>query len=145
MTNPVRTVQPGDRVRLHYTTYSQDDCVIETSLQREPLEFVVGAGEVVEGLQRAVVGLSLGQKQRVPVMPELGFGNRQTRWQQTVPRLGLPERVAEGDQLSATMGGGVLDVWIRSLRPHEAVLDANHPLAGETLIYELEVVGINDG
>lgn len=142
MTNPAAIVRRGDRIRLHYTTYSQDECVIETSLQREPLVFTVGSSDVVEGINRAVVGLAIGQKHRVPVLPEAGFGERQPRWQQAAPRAGLPARVGEGDQLTATIGGASLDVWIRSLRDEEMVLDANHPLAGEALIYELEVVQI---
>jgi len=142
VTVPAAVVRTGDRIRLHYTTFSQDECVIETSLQREPLVFTVGSGDVVDGINRAVVGLRVGQKQRVPVLPEAGFGERQSRWQQTAPRPGLPPRVGEGDQLTATIGGQPLDVWIRSLREDEMVLDANHPLAGEALIYELEVVQI---
>jgi peptidylprolyl isomerase len=137
-------VLAGDRVQVHYTTFAHDQSVIETSVDREPLEFVVGAGQVVDGLDRAVVGMKVGDRKRLPVMPEQAFGQRETRWQQSVPRCSLPERVSEGDQLSATLAGQKFDVWVRHLLADEAVLDANHPLAGETLLYEFKVIDIAD-
>ncbi|MBI1346689.1 peptidylprolyl isomerase [bacterium] len=135
-------IQTGDRVVLHYTTYSQDDCLIETSRNREPLEFVVGTSEIVAGLQRAVLGLAEGQTHRFPVMPELAFGLRQSRLQPTVPRCGLPDNVQEGVQLQTQPAESGLDVWIKQLREHEMILDANHPLAGETLLYDVEILSI---
>ncbi len=138
----INIVKPGDRVRVHYTTYSHDDCVIETSQNREPMIFIAGAGEVVDGVDRAVVGMKLGEQKRVPVMPEQAFGYRDSRWHQTAPRSGLPDRVAEGDQIAARIGDQTLHVWVRAYQEEEAALDANHPLAGETLVYELKVVGI---
>lgn len=138
----LNVVKPGDVVRVHYTTFAQDRCVIETTHHREPMSFIAGAGEVVEGFDRAVIGMRLGEQKTVPVMPEQAFGYRDARWQQVAPRLGLPDRVAEGDQLSATIDGQAMHVWIRSFQRDEATLDANHPLAGETLIYEMKLVGI---
>jgi len=136
-------IQTGDQVVLHYTTYSQDDCLIETSRNREPLAFVVGCAEIVSGLQRALIGLAVGQTHRVPVMPEFAFGLRQARYQPTVPRCGIPDRVQEGDQLVAQYEAAGIDVWIKQLRPDDMILDANHPLAGETLLYEIEILSIH--
>lgn len=138
----INVVKPGDNVRVHYTTYSHDRCVIETSHHREPINFIAGAGEVVDGIDRAVIGMRLGELKTVPVMPEQAFGYREARWQQTAPRSGLPDRVSDGDQLTATVNDQSLHVWIRSFQQDEVTLDANHPLAGETLIYELKVVGV---
>lgn len=140
----INVVKPGDRVRVHYTTYSPDQCVIETSQNREPMSFIAGSGEVVEGVDRAVIGMKLGEQKKVPVMPEHAFGYRDARWQQTAPRNGLPDRVVEGDQIAATIDDETLYVWIRTCQNEndEVTLDANHPLAGETLVYELKVVGI---
>lgn len=136
-------IQPGDQVVLHYTTYSQDHCLIETSRNREPLAFVVGCPEIITGLQRSIIGLAAGQTHRFPVMPELAFGLRQTRYQPTVPRCGIPDRVQEGDQLQAQLEVPGIDVWVKQLRTDEVVLDANHPLAGETLLYEIEILSIH--
>ncbi len=138
----INVVKPGDAVRVHYTTYSHDQCLIETSQHREPLSFIAGSGDVIDGVDRAVIGMRLGEQKSVPVMPEHAFGYRDPRWQQTAPRMGLPERVGEGDQIAALIHDETLHVWIRSFQDEEVTLDANHPLAGETLVYELKVVGI---
>lgn len=135
-------VQQGDTVQLHYTTYAADGCVIETSVHREPLEFVVGSGEVISGVNRAVIGMSPNERRRIAVSPEHAFGFRDTSLQQTAPRIGMLEKIDEGDQLVVEINGQMLDVWIRSIGEDEISLDANHPLAGESLVYEIEVVQI---
>lgn len=138
----LNVVKAGDVVRVQYTTYSQDQCVIETSAHREPLSFIAGAGEVVEGVERAVLGMRVGESKRVPVMPEHAFGLRDARWQLRAPLAGIPERTAEGDQLAATVGDETITVWLKSVQDSEVQLDANHPLAGETLVYDVRVVSV---
>lgn len=138
----LNVVKPGDVVRVHYTTYSQDQCVIETSAHREPLSFIAGSGEVIEGVDRAILGMRVGESKRVPVMPEQAFGYRDARWQLRAPFAGIPERTMEGDQLAATVGAETITVWLKTIQDDEVQLDANHPLAGETLVYDLRVVGV---
>lgn len=135
-------VKPGDLVYVHYSTLSQDQCVIESSENRDPLMFIAGAGAVVDGVDRAVLGMRVGESKRVPVMPEHGFGQRDPRWVQSAPRWGLPDRITDGDQLEAVLQGESLDVWIRGLQSDSVTLDANHPLAGETLVYDLRIVSV---
>ncbi len=141
-TDAMTLVRHGDVVQLHYTTYAADGCVIETSGQREPLEFVAGGPEVISGVSRAVLGMTLGERRRIAVPPEHAFGFRDAKLQQTAPRLGLLEKVDEGDQLTADVEGRDLDVWVRTVTEDEVTLDSNHPLAGESLIFEIEIVGI---
>jgi peptidylprolyl isomerase len=138
-------VHHGDTVQLHYTTYAADGCVIETSGQREPLQFVVGSTEIISGINRAVIGMRQGEKRRIAVSPEQAFGFRDSRLLQTTVRLGLLDKVDEGDQLTATFQGTELDIWVRTVSTGEIVLDANHPLAGESLVYEVEVVNVERG
>lgn len=138
-------VQHGNCIQLHYTTYSADGGVVETSSHREPLQFVVGSNEIVGGINRAVVGMTKGEKRRIAVAPEQAFGFRDASLLQSTPLLGFMEKVVDGDQLKATIAGTELDVWVRKATDGEITLDANHPLAGESLIYEIEVVGIADG
>lgn len=138
-------VNYGDTVQLHYTSYAEDGCVIETSGQREPLEFVAGGPEVIAGVSRAVVGMHVGERRRIAVPPEQAFGYRDPKLQQLAPRLGLLERIDEGDQLTAMVGGSELDVWVRTATEDEVSLDMNHPLAGESLVLEIEVVGLVPG
>lgn len=136
------TIKSGDHVKLHYTTYAADGCVIETSVRREPLEFVAGENEIVSGLNRAVIGMKTGERRRIAVGPEQAFGFRDSRLQQPAPRIGFLSRVDAGDQLTTTIGGCQMDVWIKSTNDDEVILDANHPLAGESLVYEIEIVSM---
>lgn len=138
MTGAVR----GDLVRIHYTTRSGDDGVMETSALRDPLEFIAGGNDVIAGISSAVIGMLPGDKKRIRVPPEQAFGFRDARLQQLGPRLAIPERMSEGDQLTTTISGLPLNVWIRGFHDDEVSLDANHPLAGETLVIDLELVGI---
>lgn len=132
----------GDLVRIHYTTHSGDECVLETSALRDPLEFVAGGADVINGLSTAVIGMKAGEKKRIRVPPEQAFGFRDPRWQQVAPRLGIPDRVSTGDQIEGRLGSHHFPVWIRGFQDDEVALDANHPLAGETLVIDLELVGI---
>ena len=141
----MNVVRHGDTVQLHYTTYAADGCVIETSGQRDPLVFTVGSPDIIVGINRAVVGMRQGERRRIAVSPEQAFGFRDSHLLQVTPRLGFLEKVDEGDQLTATVGGTDLDIWVRSFTEKEITLDANHPLAGESLVYEIEVVGVAEG
>lgn len=140
--NSIKPAVRGDVVRVHYTTLSGDDCVLETSALREPIEFIAGGNDVIAGLSSAVIGMSLGEKKRIHVASEQAFGNRDHRLQQTAPRIAAPERMSDGDQLTVTVAGRPLAVWIRGFQDDEVLLDANHPLAGESLVIDLELVGI---
>ena len=135
-------VRHNDTVQLHYSTFAADGCVIETSAHREPLEFTVGSSDVIAGINRAVVGMRLNERRRIAVAPEHAFGFRDSRLQQLTPRLGVLEKIEEGDQLAAEIDGQTLDVWVRTIYDDEVCLDANHPLAGESLVYEIEVVNV---
>lgn len=135
------SIRPGDRVRLHYTARFSDGTLLASSVRGDPLELVAGGDEVIEGLSEAVVGMRAGESKRVVVPPEKGFGVRDPALERRVPLSEMPERVRPGDQLSAEGNGWEMPVWVRSIEHGEAVLDGNHPLAGQTLIFEFEVLG----
>lgn len=135
-------VHHGDTVQLHYTTYAADGCVIETTGHRDPLEFCVGSTDIIAGINRAVIGMHLGERRRIAVAPEHAFGFRDSRLLQVTPRVGMLEKVDEGDQLVADVNGTELDIWVRTISGDGITLDANHPLAGESLVYEIEIVNI---
>jgi len=135
-------VRHGDTVQLHYTTYAADGCVIETTGHRDPLEFCVGSPDIITGISRAVVGMRLGERRRIAVSPEHAFGFRDTRLLQVTPRVGMLDKVDEGDQLTANILGTDLDIWVRTISGDEISLDANHPLAGESLVYEIEIANV---
>lgn len=146
MKSAVVEVAPGDTVLLHYTTRSLEGSVIETSRNREPISFVAQSEEVVRGLSDGVVGLKVGEKRTLSISPDLAFGRNNPELVQQVPRGCLPAGTVAGDQLSARSGpqgdAEGIDVWVQRISEDVAYIDANHPLAGETLVVEIEVVAI---
>jgi len=137
------TVAIGDRVKIHYTGKLEDGTVFDQSPPTDPLEFTAGPdGEVIEGLSRGVVGLAEGEAKTITVAPELAYGERQPDLEQTVPRGMIPAEVKEGDPVKAETEDGTVVVWVVQLDEETARVDANHPLAGRTLVFEVEVIGI---
>ena len=139
----MNVVQLGDTVQLHYTTYADDGCVIETSAHREPLEFVVGSPEVISCINRAVIGMRQNERRRIAVSPEQAFGFRDVGLQQLAPDWDCSKRSKKETSWPWRSAASRLDLWVRTISEQEISLDANHPLAGESLIYEIEVVKIH--
>ena len=135
-------VNQGDVVRVHYTGRFEDGTEFDSSRNREPLEFVAGAANMIQGVSQSVIGMSEGEKKTVRVPPEEGYGERNPDLEQEVARENLPEDVQEGTQLRAVQGDREIPVWVRKLDAASAVVDANHPLAGKTLVFDLELVGV---
>jgi peptidylprolyl isomerase len=137
-------VDEGNTVSLHYTGKLDSGEVFDTSDGRGPLEFKVGAGMVIPGFDRGVVGMEVGEKKTVTIPPDEGYGAHDPQLVQTLERsqldaaglepgqvLGL--QAEDGRQFQAT----VLDVDDESVK-----LDFNHFLAGKTLVFDIEIVGI---
>jgi len=138
-------VNHGDVVRIHYTGRLKDGTVFDDSRQREPLEFVAGADNVIQGVSQGVIGMEQGESKKVTVPPDEAYGDRNPSLEQTVARENLPEDVHEGAQLRAVQGDQEIPVWVRELGDESAIIDANHPLAGETLEFDLELVSVAEG
>ncbi len=138
-------VNQGDVVRVHYTGRLEDGTEFDNSRNRDPLEFVAGAGTVIQGVSQGVIGMSEGESKTVTVPPEEAYGERNPALEQEVARTDLPESVHEGAQLRAVQGDREIPVWVRKLDDDSAVIDANHPLAGKTLVFDLELVEVGAG
>ena len=135
-------IRTGDLVRVHYTTRSLEGGVIETSNDREPLQFTAGGPEVIAGLSRGVIGLSQGESRTLNIPPEQAFGRHNPDLVQSSPRWQLPPGISASDQLAATVAGVDLDVWVQKLTERETILDSNHPLAGETLLVDVKIISV---
>ncbi len=131
---------PGDRVEVHFTGYHADGSPFGTSFGGEPLRFTVGSDEVIVGLSRAVTDMEVGERKRVTIPPEEAYGARDATLRMTVPRHVLGDSAAPGTAIRTELGGEPVVLWVVALEGDDAVLDANHPLAGETLTYDLELV-----
>ncbi|MBW1740583.1 MAG: peptidylprolyl isomerase [Deltaproteobacteria bacterium] len=133
----------GDMVRVHYTARVEDGTVFDSSRGGPPLEFIAGGSEVVMGFSKAVIGMAPGESKTVVVAPEDAFGQYRPGLQHRVPRNILPPNVEVGHQFKAGTGSQTFLVWVSELNEDFAILDANHPLAGRTVIYDLELVSLS--
>jgi peptidylprolyl isomerase len=137
-------VSSGDTVRVHYTGRLGEGEVFDSSRQREPLEFTVGVGQVIPGFERAVEGMAPGEEKTVTVPAEQAYGPRRDELLLTVERGRLPAHLEPevGQQLQMNQGGQVAVVTVAEVSRESVTLDANHPLAGRELTFELELVEI---
>ncbi|MAU52500.1 MAG: peptidylprolyl isomerase [Roseovarius sp.] len=138
-------VKPGDTVRIHYTGTLPDGQTFDSSEGREPLEFTVGSGEIIAGLDAALPGMAVGETKTVDVAAEDAYGMPDPAARQAVPRADIPAEIPLdlGTRLQVqTPQGQVMPVTVVEVTESEVVLDANHPLAGRDLTFAIELVAI---
>lgn len=139
-------IKQGDTVRIHYTGTLQDGKVFDSSEGRDPLEFAVGSGQIIPGLDTALPGMEIGEKKRVEVACEEAYGPINPAMRQDIPREGIPDDIPlePGTQLQMqTPDGQALPVTVVDATESTVTLDANHPLAGQDLVFDIEVVSVN--
>ncbi len=137
--------QAGDTVRINYTGAFEDGTKFDSSEGRDPLEFQLGSGQIIPGLENAITGMEVGETKQVTVTPAEGYGHRDEARVQDVPRAQLPEHIPTdpGTQLSMqTPDGQTIPVMVTKADEQTVTLDANHPLAGHDLTFDLELVEI---
>jgi peptidylprolyl isomerase len=135
----------GDSVRVHYTGTFDDGTVFDSSAEREPLEFTVGSGMVIAGFDLAIAGMEPGQKKTVNIPAEEAYGPRSEELVAEIGRDRLPTdmELEIGQQLQVGLADGEQAVvLIVDLSETTVTLDANHPMAGMTLNFDLELVEI---
>jgi FKBP-type peptidyl-prolyl cis-trans isomerase 2 len=133
-------INSGDTVRVHYEGRLEDGTIFDSSADREPLEFEAGSDQLIPGFSTAVVGMEIGDKKTVTLAPDEAYGASRPEMLQRVPVAELPDGVKVGDQLVAHAGEQKIPVVVTEMNGEEAVLDANHPLSGKTLIFDIEIV-----
>lgn len=135
-------IKNGDRVRVHYTGKLKDGTVFDSSLERDPLEFTVGTGQLIAGFENAVRGREPGDKVTVRIEPAQGYGEADQDLVFTVARDQVPDHIPLkiGTPLQLSSDKGNMDVTITEVGPDEITLDANHPLAGKDLEFEIEII-----
>jgi peptidylprolyl isomerase len=136
--------QPGTTVRVHYTGRLEDDRVFDSSTGGEPLEFTVGEGRVIPGFEQAVVGMQVGEKRTITIPPEQAYGPRDDEMIAEVERDKFPPDIAPevGQQLQMKQQGQTYIVTVAEVTDETVKLDANHPLAGKELIFDVELVEV---
>ena len=139
----------GDKlvVSMHYTLTDNDGNTLDSSDGAEPLAYLHGAGNIISGLEQARVGKVVGDALKVTVAPADGYGEVIPEMMQSVPRdmfQGVDEIEAGMSFEAEGEGGQVQRVVVREVTETEVVVDANHPLAGMTLIFDVNIVEIRD-
>jgi len=135
---------PVRRVKVHYTGRLEDGTVFDSSRDKEPLTVPLGQKRVIPGFEEALVGMETGEKKRVTISPRQAYGPHREELVTEVERSRFPDglELREGQRLQLKNPAGIVTtVRIVSLRGDSATVDANHPLAGKTLVFDLEMVG----
>ena len=136
-------VTKGAAVRLNYTL-SVDGRVVETSVGKEPLNYVQGSGQLMPGLEDQLEGLKAGDKKEVTVPPEKGYGLVDPAAVQKVPKAAFPnlKDLKPGVIVGGQAGGRPFKAVVKSVGDKDVTLDMNHPLAGKTLVFDVEVLDV---
>lgn len=135
----------NDVVRVHYTGKLDDGSVFDSSLEREPIEFTIGEGSVIAGFEQAVVGMNPGETKTVRIVSEEAYGPYRDDMVLTVERSQFPPDIEPtvGQALQVQQSNGEpFVVTVSEVSEGEVKLDANHPLAGKDLTFDIELVDI---
>jgi peptidylprolyl isomerase len=144
----METVKSGDTVKVHYHGRLTDGTTFDSSEGRDPLEFQVGSGQVIKGFDEGVTAMGIGEKKTVHIPVNEAYGERSEEMVVEFPKSNFPPELAPeiGMQLTMTNNEGQqIPVVIIEVKEEIVVLDANHPLAGQDLVFDLELVSINEG
>ena len=135
----------NDKVKVHYTGKLKSGAIFDSSLERDPLEFIVGAGQMIPGFDAAVNGMTVKEKTKVTIPCAEAYGERRKDMLQQISRMQLPADMKPevGQTLVASEeGGGEQHIIIKDVNEQMITVDANHPLAGEDLIFEIELLEV---
>ena len=133
----------GDTVRIHYTGTLNDGSVFDSSQGREPLEFTLGAGQVIPGFDAAVDGMAVGDRKVAEIPADEAYGPRHDQAVQDVPRADIPAEIPLEVGLQLQMQsptGQVMPVTVTAITDDAVTLDANHMLAGKDLTFAIDLV-----
>lgn len=135
-------IEPGKTVKVHYTGTLQDGSVFDSSKGREPLEFQVGSGQVIPGFDEAVRQMEVGGSKTIKIPSEDAYGEVREDMIALIPHAQFPDGLNPqvGQTLQLQTPEGALPVRVTDVQDEGVVIDGNHPLAGETLTFELKVM-----
>ena len=135
----------GDTVTVHFTGLLEDGSKFDSSVGKEPLKFIIGAGMMIPGLDNGVIGMVEGESKKIKIAPEDAYGAYDDNLELTVEKSELPDdNEPEIGMILTTEeeDGQEMSYVITSVSEKHVVVDANHPLAGKELTFELELVKI---
>lgn len=138
-------VKKGDKIRVHYTGTLLDGTQFDSSVGRSPLEFTVGAGQMIKGFDAGVEGMAVGEKKTIQIDPDNGYGQKDPEAIIEFPASNVPEGMTLeiGQQINLqNQYGQPVPVVVLEVKEDVIIMDANHFLAGKDLVFEVEIVEI---
>lgn len=141
----MRQAKNGDVVRVHYKGRLTDGTEFDSSEGRDPLEFQVGGGQVIPGFEKQVEGMEIGEVSTITIAADEAYGARDERQVQSVPRSSMPADLdlQIGTRLTATTREGKqIPLTVTQIEDDQIIVDANHPLAGQDLVFDIELIEI---
>jgi FKBP-type peptidyl-prolyl cis-trans isomerase SlyD len=139
-------IEDNKVVNFHYTLLNEQGETVESSREREPMSYLHGAGNIIPGLEKGMAGHSVGDRFEVTVQPEEGYGERREANVQRIPlkRLGNIPRPRPGQILGLQTQQGPMQVTVLKVGRFNIDVDANHPLSGQVLKFDVEIMDIRD-
>jgi FKBP-type peptidyl-prolyl cis-trans isomerase 2 len=140
----MKKVQNGDTVTVNYTGKFEDGTVFDTSMVegREPIKTKLGEGNLISGFENGLIDMGIGEKKTITINPTDAYGEYNEEMIQEVPKTQMPGEVEVGITLQADTQMGTINFVVKEVKEETVVLDANHPLAGKTLVFDLELVDV---
>ena len=138
-------VKHGDTVKIHYTGKLEDGTIFDTSAKRDPLQFTIGAGQVISGFEEAVVGMNPSESKTVKVPADKAYGPHREEMVSVVDQNKIPKnlKLELGQQLQIPQEDGQkVIVAVTNISESSVTLDANHPLAGKDLTFDIQLIEI---
>lgn len=135
----------GDTVRVHYTGRLEDGTTFDSSLNRDPIEFTLGLGQLIPGFEQAIIGMEPGESKTTTIPADQAFGPRREDMMLEIDREHVPPGMdlQVGQQLEISQADGqVLLVTVAEVTESKVTLDANHPLAGQDLTFDIQLLEI---
>jgi FKBP-type peptidyl-prolyl cis-trans isomerase 2 len=136
-------ISKKDQIKIHYDAKLQDGTLIESTRDKEPPSFKVGTQTILPGLEEGLIGLNQGDKKEIMVPPKKGFGERNEELLQEVPDSMFKEKPSKGTTIKLeSKDGSQRFATVHEVKVNSIVLDHNHPLAGQTLRFDVEIIDI---
>jgi len=138
-------IQKGNVVAVHYTGKLTDGEVFDSSEGRDPLKFQVGSGQIIPGFENAIIGKQIGDKLTINIKPEDAYGQVREDLIIKVGKEQMPGDVQVGQSLQAQSDNGQsVNVVVTEVNEDHVVIDGNHPLAGEELLFNIQILEIEN-
>ncbi|NBU82975.1 MAG: peptidylprolyl isomerase [Flavobacteriaceae bacterium] len=140
----MKKVETNSSVKVNYTGRLEDGTIFDSSIVegREPLDVQLGQGQLISGFEKGLIGMAEGEKKTIEIESPEAYGDPNEEFINEIPKANVPEGVQVGETLQGMGPMGPVNVKVVAVNEETVTLDANHPLAGKKLIFDLEVVSI---